>query len=57
MTNRRQLFAFFAGLETFHALVHAYRSVTKTHIAHPVELFGIQATPKFHGVSPLRTRP
>jgi hypothetical protein len=48
MSNRTRLYAFLAGLETFHALVHAYLSVTRTHMGHPVELLGIKATPRFH---------
>ncbi len=51
MTDRRQVFAFLAGIETFHALVHAYLSVSRTHIDHAVELIGVKATPTFHAVS------
>lgn len=48
MNDRRQLYAFFAGVETFHALVHAYFSITKADIKHPVELLGVRVTPRLH---------
>lgn len=53
MTNRTQLLGFLAGAEAFHALVHAYLSITKTHIEHPVERLGIKATPTFHAAAAL----
>ena len=51
MINRTQILSFLAGLETFHAFVHAYLSITKTHIEHPVETVGLRATPTFHAVA------
>lgn len=51
MTNHGQIYAFLAGLQAFHALVHGYLSVTKIDIDHPVERLGVNVTPRFHAVA------
>lgn len=51
MADRRRLYAYLAGIQTFHALAHAYLSVTRTDIEHPAELLGIRVTPRFHAVA------
>ncbi|MBY0507740.1 MAG: hypothetical protein K2X03_27760 [Bryobacteraceae bacterium] len=45
------MITFLAGVETFHALTHAYLSMTRTRIPHPAELLGIKVTPKVHAIA------
>ncbi|MBY0472148.1 hypothetical protein K2X30_13355 [bacterium] len=48
------ILTFFAGVETFHALTHAYLSLSKTKLKwHPAEILGIKVNPKFHAAAAL----
>lgn len=51
--TKTTVLTFLAGVEAFHALTHAYLSLSERseHRWHPVELLGIKADRKFHAIA------
>ncbi len=54
MKKGAEVISFLAGVETFHAIVHAYLGLSKTKVkGHPAELLGINVDPTFHAIAVL----